>query len=410
MKHPLFPSLFAATALLACTATKAPTDGPQLAISTAPLSFPGITDVVWTVTVTTNNGANTVWTKTIRSSNTGDGKGAATWIGPCDADAGLNRVTLTLDAIEGTGGADLGDYVNPTPIWKDVTCGENQDTLVAFNVVVARNARQGFFDIAVNFEDVFCSAKLDCVGDDDLPLKLLFDGPDRGPTIVVAWACTSGANEASYLHMDDLVFACSDGTTVHHDPGAGPGNVGAGPSPYLFQRAVYTTREDLAPYAKCAWTHAFGVDLDAIRAKTPAIDCSLTGRATVSPEPWPLGFSRPDTAWPVITWNVKVIDDGALSCTRHGLDNPQSGVTTAYTSLAGSEHFDHSLTCAPGLPIAKSFSCAGDNPYPGGVAGMAMVDATHVTVRIGDATSAPLALPAGATLEGCCMDDCCQAP
>ncbi len=57
--------------------------------------------------------------------------------------------------------AEAGDCVLSFP------CVENEDVFVEFNITVMRDAEQGFFDIAVNFEDIFCSAKFDsCVGED----------------------------------------------------------------------------------------------------------------------------------------------------------------------------------------------------------------------------------------------------
>lgn len=400
------PLVLFALLAAACADPDASAQGARIAVSTAPLALAGVGDVVWKITVTTNGGATTVWSETIRSTDTGDGRGSATWIGPCDADAGTNRVTLDLIEIDGTDMQPLGDYVDPTPLFKDVICRPNQDVAVEFDVVVARDAHQGFFDIGVDFEDVFCSAKLDCRDDDGEALKLLFDGATRGPTVVVAFACTAGANETSYLHMDDLVFACSDGTELAHHPDAGPGNVGDGGSPYLFQRGVYRTRELLAPYAKCGWSNAFGLDLPALAAA--GIDCTLSGKATVSPDAWPSGFSPPAATWPYVEWNVKVIDDGQLACGQQALDVTDSGVETRYTEpVEGPAHFGYSMACTPDLPITDNgVGCT--DPIAGTGPAAFQETPAGVVVRIGEhVTPVALPLPAGATLAGCCFDPCC---
>ncbi len=77
-----------------------------------------------------------------------------------------------------------------------------------------RDANQGFFDVAINFEDVFCSAKLDCTYDNDgnVPINLLFDPVtgERRQTAVVALACTQGPNadNRTHLHVTDVRYRC----------------------------------------------------------------------------------------------------------------------------------------------------------------------------------------------------------
>ncbi len=96
-------------------------------------------------------------------------------------------------------------------------CNENEDTLVEFNFTVMRDAKQGFFDVAVNFEDVFCSAKYDTCYDvgtaDERPIELLF-GPDgaRDHTGVMGLACAGNPNsvEATVLHRSEIWVWCDD--------------------------------------------------------------------------------------------------------------------------------------------------------------------------------------------------------
>jgi len=46
---------------------------------------------------------------------------------------------------------------------------------------VVRAANQGFFDVAVSFDDIFCAAKFDCENADHTPLELLFDAQATTP-------------------------------------------------------------------------------------------------------------------------------------------------------------------------------------------------------------------------------------
>ncbi len=122
-----------------------------------------------------------------------------------------------------------------------MTCEENADTRVDFNITLMREANQGFFDIAVTFDDIFCSAKVDCAYAGGRPIELVM-GPDgrRVPTVVWALACTDGSPggavaTSTHLYMDDVVLDC-DGTRFTVSPSDGPGNVypggvGAPPPP-----------------------------------------------------------------------------------------------------------------------------------------------------------------------------------
>ena len=175
--------------LLGACAAEGPS-GP-LNVSVAPLTLPGIADVCYGLTVF--NGvpatADTVWSQQgICSSQYGNsGGGDITYIGTCDADSGSNNyVELILETIEVDGGTILddqftvqappdgdgdADFTNPCAEAGDCVlnfpCVENEDVFVEFNITVMRDAEQGFFDIAVNFEDIFCSAKFDsCVGEE----------------------------------------------------------------------------------------------------------------------------------------------------------------------------------------------------------------------------------------------------
>jgi len=328
-------------AALACTlawtvtacddATTLP-DGPRLAVDVAALNLQGVGDVVWDLEVDNGDG-DVIWQRRVTSSGYGDGAGSASYVGTCDADPDVDDNTVKVwvvgvyaaavtDAGSFASGADAGagavtgtpvDFENPTeagPLTRDVTCVENADVFVQFDVALMRPAQQGFFDIAINFNNVFCSAKLDCCYDDDddgceagEDITLLFDsGGQRARTFVLGFACTAGVSSdvATALHMDPIQLDCdvnSDAATfipdVTIDPGAaGVGNLctagqvascdavrtqgSADPDAYLFQAAVYRGVEALTSGGVAAikvyWNVALGVTsgISACRLRTAA--------------------------------------------------------------------------------------------------------------------------------------------
>ncbi len=183
------------------------------------MTLPSIGKVCYDIEVTNgpDKSGDTVWSKGTPGLNDGtpdtdavcstqygnDGGGDITYIGTCDADGQddpsdadgerTNSVTIWFDGIYDDGLA----YIDPTGPngWRNpcvdaegdeigctlnVLCEENADALVEFNFTVMREANQGFFDIAVNFGDIFCSAKFDCSTE--------IDGACSGP----GGTCTTG--------------------------------------------------------------------------------------------------------------------------------------------------------------------------------------------------------------------------
>jgi len=187
-------------------------DGEGLAVTVAGLSLPEVDDVCVDLRVT--NATGVVWqrgdttrtklgadqvgdgpagaadTETICSSRYGDAAAnGLTYVGPCDAssdtgerDGVQNDVTLWVDGLY-AGGADVGDWQDPCPsgCTLEVDCAPNRDSLVRFDLAIMRDARQGFFDIAVSFSDIFCSAKLDtCYEEDPRGRRRRRDAAHRG--------------------------------------------------------------------------------------------------------------------------------------------------------------------------------------------------------------------------------------
>lgn len=393
----------AAVAFAACSGGDAPprprADGPSVRIAVAPLSLPGVTNAEYTLVVTNPSGE--VWRRTVTSRGYGDGRGGVAYVGPCDATQNPHTVTLTIDHLYGgtDGATPLTDWVDPGALAKTgVTCVSQGDTPVDFEITLLRAARQGFFDIAVDLEDLFCSAKVDCEYDDGAPIHLLHDpsSGERGPTMVVGLACTAGPNEvaATALHLSALKLSCDDaagGERVHWLlPFEGPGNLGASP-PEVFQHAVYRGLESLPGLSKCFWNTAIGLDPSALHGT-----CRLTGKATVSAGAFGNDTTPAGRVYPVIDLDVSVSAvNGELSCGQHPLGS--AGVSVRY---AEEERFDFEQLCG-GDAVAHGLRACG-GAINDGDAEMIGLEA-GVLVRVGGATSPLYPLPAGAVLDGCCL-------
>jgi len=344
-----------------CADAPAPSTGANVAIAIAPLDLPGVTNADWRLTVT-NGDDDVVWTRDISADAYGDGAGSVSYVGTCDADAPATTVTIELldlyDASSGATPIPAGDYANPGPMSRDVTCVADADVPVDFDVTVARRALQGFFDVAVSFEDVFCSAKLDCVDDDGETLELLHvPGGGRGDTVVLGFACTGGlgASTETTLYLDPVVVTCgADTATV--DPSGGPGNLTTDDiiengADLLFGAAVYRGDEQLG-FHKRYWNLALGFNGGA--------DCRLTTRGTAYDGAFDELTTSPDTVWPVIDWDVELTNgSGTRTCTTHEVDDG-AGVETEYTTLGASETFAYGFgpsgpfTGVVGIKIAGS--------------------------------------------------------
>ncbi len=118
--RPIRTACIAATAMLAAIGCDSVEDGApasgKLAIEVAPLSPEGITDAAYTLTVT-NDADQVVWTRTITSSQYGDGAGAVSYVGSCDADSNPNTVSLVVAGLTDPKGALIEglDWANPAP-------------------------------------------------------------------------------------------------------------------------------------------------------------------------------------------------------------------------------------------------------------------------------------------------------
>jgi len=351
-------------------------DPQTVAVQLAALGLASIGDAVWDIEVV-NGDSQVVWQQRVSSSGYGDSAGSASYVGTCDADpdAADNRVRVWVvglysgdvtDAGTFSSGSDTGagtvtgaasvPFQNPTtdgPLEQVVTCLPNADAAVRFDVTLARPANQGFFDISVNFDDIFCSAKLDCLDGNGNPIRLLFnDDGDRDTTLVMGLACTGGAaGAATALYRDDVVLDCGAAGSATVDPSAGPGNLSpgagiSGDTGLLFGSQVTWGVEQLG-FDKAYWNVMLG-----LAAQTGV--CTVSTRATAASGPL-AGFSTPaGGVYPFISWSVAITDgDGDLDCAHHPVNGTgdEAGVATVYTAASAPRTFDHELQYA-GAPTS----------------------------------------------------------
>lgn len=401
LRRTIVPCALALTAALsACGQSPEPTS-PQVELAIAPLGLVGVGDAIWDVRVR-NGLSDVVWERRISSARFGDGGGALTYVGPCDASQPAHTVELWLVGVyaapvpAGSVGsfasgsatnvtASSLDLVNPTltgPLTQPATCSANADARVSFDVTVMRRAEQGFFDIAVAFEDIFCSAKFDCCYDDNgdgcapdgsEDIELLFDATGaRARTFVLGFACAApvSAGEQAELYLDALQLDCdvnSDNTTFVADLTLDPtrkGNLcvagevdtclpvtaagGVDANDYLYQAATYQTFEVTAgaqAFETVSWNIALGVN--------PAIaSCRLRTRGTYDDaantnDHAQGGRIRPGATYPYIQWDVDLD-----TCGSEPLTFAAAGpVTTRYTDpgapLAFGYHFGEGISAGP---------------------------------------------------------------
>ncbi|MFO0745520.1 MAG: hypothetical protein U1F43_07590 [Myxococcota bacterium] len=372
----------------ACSADAGPA-APALSIQVAPLQLPAVQNVCYALAVQ-NEAGELVWSeRDVCAGQYGNGAGGdLAYVGTCDASDSvgadghaMNTVTLAIENLYTTTHPWTGDAAQPgdsewqNPCIDDpgtsalegcslsVDCVENADASVVFDITVMRDANQGFFDVAVNFADVFCSAKLDCV-----PSLLADAAGARGPTAIVAFACTSGQGDTpTTLYQDALEIDC-DGTDHDHviRPIGLGGNLGA-QSPGVFQSAVYYGAEELDGYDKCYWNTAIGMASDL------GSNCHLKTRASAAEAPFTAeggAFHSPAAhAYPVIDIDVALTGASGIICDAapHPWNGTgaSAGVATRYTlvSAAAGEAFDYAMRCgeapaASPLPTCPCFDTA----------------------------------------------------
>lgn len=413
---------FATVLLLACGRSAEPAfeGGGRLQVSVAALSYDAVTDVSWGLAVYSGDpesgGELVVSRPDLRSARFGNGSGSFSYVAPCDAQTGTAFVRLTLNALyTGTGELiDPATWQNPTPLTQEVTCVENADTPVTFNITLMRSAQQGFFDIGVSFSGTFCSAKFDCLGDDEQPLELLHDPAtgERAATMVLGFACTSGNGKETYLHMSDVHVACFDGasTTPYWvspvgTQGGAEGNQGE-VLPLFFQTALYQGQEALPDVDKCYWNLAFGV------ADGAPPNCRLVVDATASEVSWQgTGGAVPDGAiYPYIHFEIPITgSEGELQCGRHPLNGADQRVVTRYTGPT-SGAFPFEWACGAETPVPDELGrvqCAANVTSVGPTTATFTQSPSGVSVSFGASRGQAYRMPGDLRLDDCCLNPCC---
>ncbi len=361
-------------------------------ITVAPLALPGIggacydlevsngTDVVWSQGVPTRTalGASQALDNgpldaldqaqdgtTICSGKYGNGRGGdITYIGSCDASTDSdgdplngvqNSVTIWIDGLyNDAGDADVGEWRDPCPpqgCQLQIDCRENEDSLAEFNFTIMRGARQGFFDIAVDFQDVFCSAKFDTCylngegEQDDEHIKLLYGaGTDRDWTGVFGFACTAGADTATDDVETNLLYSaitvrCGE-NTFRIDPTVREGNWFVdGTLGERLHYGVYRGAELLECEGrscnKVYWNLAVSLDdLEGIGG-----GCSLAFEATVNDNNQGFTAGLPTAAgvsYPYVVAAVDLTRDGSAFCQANPI-NSGPDVRTEYRGKLGGQ-------------------------------------------------------------------------
>jgi len=404
--------------LTACSGDNAPSGpSPRLAISVAPLTLSDIGDAEFALHVY-NAAGDLVWEEgSLWASQYGAGGKGLAYVGTCDATApATNTVQLVLKSLKNKSGGSItpDTWVNPAPdvAWpnpkalvRTVTCVENADAEVVFNLVIARDARQGFFDIAVEFEDVFCSGKLDCT-------DALLHGPsgERETTAVMAFACAAGNNQPVSLYLTNITITCTDGatTTYSHsfraaaEDQGNQGSDGEDPSA-IFQVGHYWGKEQFA-FDKCYWNHAFGLDLEVLATLG---SCELEAWGTASHEDW-LDLTTPDKkVYPVVHWKAPLTANGVLACTQSPLGSPE--VAVEYVDGETRQGFGASYLCGSEPVVGdQEIACGASN-----ASAELLTDGT-LTVTVydnGQAYTHTQNIGSGTRLTGeCCLHACCVPP
>ena len=337
-------------ALAGCAGAASPgTSGPNLALTVQALAFAEVGDIAYHVSVETPLGL--VWEADLRASRYGDGR-SLSYVGPCDAspEAQPHTIALRVDALYDAEGALISAdaWANPSvpaPLELTATCQADADVPVAFDLTLMRRAAQGFFDIAVSFDDIFCSAKLDCEEDDGGPVFLVHgaDGK-RAPSVVLALSCVDPGSTDLRLYFTDVTVDCGAGP-IAIDLSGGPGVLysASDPAPAPLLQAMrfsglqsYTNGATGEVAAGAYLTAALALDTDAIDQR-----CTLAAEATAHDGELADFTLPPYAAYPVISWEVDLTSPGVdgYACTQHALDAPGSGVATGYSTLSGTAPF-----------------------------------------------------------------------
>lgn len=332
----------------------AKTDVGTFSVGVQALTAAEITDACYNLTVTDGTGA-VVWTEPgVCADQYGNGAAGITYVGPCDANNNDHTVTVELASLSNIDGLLAeGDYLNPCPVGsgciRTVTCQENADVQVPFDLTVLIQSGHGFIDIAVDTEFVQCAAKLDCVDDNGDPLEFLAD-PDGvpGTTIVLGFTCIweDCIDGGFWLYSDDIVVTCDEGTATVNVTGSGQATITQTPD-ILFGATVYA---GLATGTGGYQNIALGFN--------GGTNCTATTSATASTTQLTAQTLPPGSGHPAVSYTVPVTGPlGEFACSQHALDGNPGGVESFYPESLADRTFDNEAFHANDCPAAV---CAAD--------------------------------------------------
>ena len=246
---------------------------------------------------------------------------------------------------------------------------------MSFDLTVMRNGEKGFFDVSVQFKDIFCSAKFDCAYADGSPIRQVIglDGEQKD-TAVLGFACTAGTSGASHLYMSKLHLSCDGGVSQDIDP-ALSGNLfgaphalplgSAHPSDVVFQAVTSLGQLSQSAFTEYYWNVSLGIDL------ARANNCTLTARATATEGAFTdatfgSGLTPASSTYPYVEFEIPIGKTAGanpqLTCAANGgfrnkLDDTDndSGVVTTYTSVGSRLCFANEY---PGATVVGSVSDA----------------------------------------------------
>jgi hypothetical protein len=151
------------------------------------------------------------------------------------------------------------------------------------------------FALAVHFEDVFCSARLDTISDSG-PLMRLYVGGTRVRTAVLGVACTGGVDDnATAVYAQPIEVDCTTGAaagTARLDPGKTPEGMQTATGPvtgWSIQRGAEALNCGASSCKKVFWNVALALDDNAktctVMTKFAAsgTDANATGLSVVEP-------------------------------------------------------------------------------------------------------------------------------
>lgn len=372
------PICIALACLSGCADETAAPQATGLALTVGALNLPGIDSACYDLRV---RGASDVVfakgdpavaasagdTDSLCSDVHGNGPdGDIAYVGACDASANAdtnperagvqNDVTLWVDGLYTLEG---GNYVAITSSWQNpcgpsgctvsFDCRENADTPVGFDLTVLRQGDSGFFDIVVEFQDIFCAAKVDCryanatpePGDDPV-IRLVRDiAGTKLPTVVLAVSCSAGPGDegTTRLYLSDVAIDCAgeaDDSSVPVDEADVVFT--EDPPGVVAQADVSMGEENLVAEDKMYWSVAMALtpsdDSDPLAPVFAAKDCSLRASGTASSGDINAALAGVNVSYPYIHADVKLTDaDGNLVCTQHPI-NGGNGFSTEYSALS----------------------------------------------------------------------------